>query len=222
LQLHHPSSGIAGCRACRQWPSGRGAARAVQSSRLTESAFVFSPAAVRCEPMAPQVPALAQSDSKSRFQGRLGMSTKNPRDKRVYAAMKREATKGRKRLIDRYDPDATISETDMHGEILRIYEQASPQTKPTYDLGRDQDGIEEENWIIRWMLWHAFRYRDQRNNRIRNQASSTVGDLVRGDDSENGFSSPNSVSKEMGGSATAAECLTAPRDRFYDPVRDST
>lgn len=53
----------------------------------------------------------------------------------------------------------------MHREILAIYQRASDRTKDVYDLGRNTDGVEEENWIIRWLLWHAFRYRDQRNNR---------------------------------------------------------
>lgn len=53
----------------------------------------------------------------------------------------------------------------MHREILQIYQKASEKTKAVYELGHDTVGVEEENWIIRWLLWHAFRYRDQRNNR---------------------------------------------------------
>lgn len=47
----------------------------------------------------------------------------------------------------------------MHLEILAIYRRAMPSTKAVYDLGHDLDGIEQENWIVRWLLWHAFRYR---------------------------------------------------------------
>lgn len=61
--------------------------------------------------------------------------------------------------------DVEIKETAMHREILQIYRRASEKTKVVYELARDIDGVEEENWIIRWLLWHAFRYRDQRNNR---------------------------------------------------------
>lgn len=61
--------------------------------------------------------------------------------------------------------DVEIKETAMHREILQIYRKASEKTKAVYELARDTDGVEEENWIIRWLLWHAFRYRDQRNNR---------------------------------------------------------
>lgn len=61
----------------------------------------------------------------------------------------------------------------MHREILQIYRKASDQTRAVYELGHSTDGVEEENWIVRWLLWHAFRYRDQRNNR-RPRAGSQV------------------------------------------------
>lgn len=63
--------------------------------------------------------------------------------------------------------NAQISETVTHREILRIYRMARPETKVVYDLGRDTDRVEEENWVIRWMLWHVFRYRDSRNRNRR-------------------------------------------------------
>lgn len=59
--------------------------------------------------------------------------------------------------------NSQISETAIHREILNIYQNARHETKPVYDLGRDTAGVEEENWVIRWMLWHVFRYRDSRN-----------------------------------------------------------
>ena len=62
---------------------------------------------------------------------------------------------------------AQISETAIHREILRIYGSARRETQLIYDLGRDTEGIEEENWVIRWMLWHVFRYRDNRNKNRR-------------------------------------------------------
>lgn len=34
-------------------------------------------------------------------------------------------------------------------------------------MGRDTQGLEEENWVIRWLLWHVFRYRDNRNKNRR-------------------------------------------------------
>lgn len=45
-----------------------------------------------------------------------------------------------------------IRETSVHQEILRIYRDASPHTKPIYERGHDASGLNEENWIIRWML----------------------------------------------------------------------
>lgn len=63
--------------------------------------------------------------------------------------------------------NAQISETVTHREILRIYRMARPETRVVYDLGRDTDRVEEENWVIRWMLWHVFRYRDSRNRNRR-------------------------------------------------------
>lgn len=38
--------------------------------------------------MAPHIPALAQSESKTRFFQRLGMRTDDVRDKRIYTSMK--------------------------------------------------------------------------------------------------------------------------------------
>lgn len=61
----------------------------------------------------------------------------------------------------------------MHREILRIYQTARPETRQVYDLGRDTAGVEEENWVIRWMLWHVFRYRDNRN---KNRRTASPGD----------------------------------------------
>lgn len=60
-----------------------------------------------------------------------------------------------------------ICETAFHREILNIYRSARAETKWVYDMGRDTDRVEEENWVIRWMLWHVFRYRDNRNRNRR-------------------------------------------------------
>ena len=66
--------------------------------------------------------------------------------------------------------NAQVSETATHREILNIYQHARPETRYFYDMGRDTQGQEEENWVIRWLLWHVFRYRDNRNKN-RRQAS---------------------------------------------------
>ena len=68
-----------------------------------------------------------------------------------------------------------ISETAFHREILNIYHGARPETKWIYDMGRDTDRVEEENWVIRWMLWHVFRYRDNRNRNRRATSPTDKG-----------------------------------------------
>lgn len=102
-----------------------------------------------------------------------------------------EAVEGRKRMTESQDvlvpalrgnasvgppySNAQISETVTHREILRIYRMARPETRVIYDLGRDLDRVEEENWVIRWMLWHVFRYRDSRNKNRRPTSPSPEG-----------------------------------------------
>lgn len=102
--------------------------------------------------------------------------------------LQEEAVEGRRRMTESQDvlvpslrgkenveppySNAQISETVTHREILRIYRMARPETKVVYDLGRDTDRVEEENWVIRWMLWHVFRYRDSRNRNRRHISPS--------------------------------------------------
>ena len=51
----------------------------------------------------------------------------------------------------------------MHRETIHIYQTARPETKAYYDRAHYTEGGTEENWIIKWFLWHVFRYRDNRN-----------------------------------------------------------
>ncbi len=98
-----------------------------------------------------------------------------------------------------------ISETAIHREILRIYAMARRETKPVYDLGRDTAGIEEENWVIRWMLWHVFRYRDNRN---KNRRTASPGDEA---DSGGGISpdgGDGGSANSQGSLSRATETLT--------------
>ena len=97
----------------------------------------------------------------------------------VHSPSQAEAVAGRQRTSEdvtnlvpqsRDDPNVhppyasnQISETAMFREIHRIYESASPWTRPIYDRGWYADGPNRDNWIIRWCLWHVFRYRDNRN-----------------------------------------------------------
>lgn len=76
-----------------------------------------------------------------------------------------EAAEGRKRLLEgQQSSTAQIHEVAWQSEVMRIYNQAQPQTLAVYRFGHDvADPQNPDNWIIRWMLWHVFRYRDYRN-----------------------------------------------------------
>ena len=65
-----------------------------------------------------------------------------------------------------------ITETARYREIHSIYCDASPETKWWYDRGVTQDSG-WDNWIIRWCLWHVFRYRDDRNRHRRSPPINT-------------------------------------------------
>lgn len=124
--------------------------------------------------------------------------------------------------------NAQISETAILREIVHIYRTARRETRVIYDLGRDTDRIEEENWVIRWMLWHVFRYRDNRNRNRRATSPSEGGESTTG---------PISGSVCTGcklwkmifalhvygltGYVTAVGSGTAPPSRYWDPVRDA-
>ncbi|KAF2234019.1 hypothetical protein EV356DRAFT_533315 [Viridothelium virens] len=126
----------------------------------------------------PAVKAVAPSKSKGEFFAQLGLSEHFEKHRVLYERMKSEAIQGRDRvnrdpmsLAPQYQgrPDirppyeaSHITETAKHREILRIYNLSSSYTRPWYDLGRYQEGANEENWIIRWLLWHVFRYSDHR------------------------------------------------------------
>ncbi|KAH9864241.1 hypothetical protein J1614_010175 [Plenodomus biglobosus] len=60
-----------------------------------------------------------------------------------------------------------LSETAKHNQILLIVAKANSQTRPYYQEGRYMTNVAEENWVARWYLWHAFRYRDNRVPRSR-------------------------------------------------------
>ena len=101
--------------------------------------------------------------------------------------------------------NAQISETAIHREILRIYQSARRETKAVYDLGRDTDRIEEENWVIRWMLWHVFRYRDNRNKN-RRAVSPSDGDSAGAPSPEGAGMSPTNQSSKR---SASGKSLTA-------------
>lgn len=67
---------------------------------------------------------------------------------------------------------AQITEDAMQDAIVHIYDNASAETRAYYDQGSESTTRDKhtgpghlQNWVIRWMLWHVFRYRDSRNRK---------------------------------------------------------
>lgn len=72
-----------------------------------------------------------------------------------------------------------ISEMAKHREVQQIYAQAGPETRLIYGWGMIVESNNSwDNWIIRWCLWHVFRYRDDRN---RNRGSHTTRVIATSD-----------------------------------------
>jgi len=109
----------------------------------------------------------------------MGWFDNEEEHKRLYQLMMEEAAAGRARTVQnrenltpqsRSDPrigerppaSNEITETARHREIINVYQTASPDTRVWYDRAVTNDGA-WDNWIIRWCLWHVFRYRDDRN-----------------------------------------------------------
>ncbi|KAF2089328.1 hypothetical protein K490DRAFT_63465 [Saccharata proteae CBS 121410] len=171
---------------------------------------------------------LAPSRTKADFFERLGLSAENPNHKQLYAMMKAEAAEGRRRtsqdssnLVPQCQNDRNvhppyssnqITETAMHREVLNVYYSASQYTKPYYDLAHYVDGRNEDNWIIRWLLWHVFRYRDNRN-RNRGARSDSDEDLCTGHSTATG--QPKSGSREVKRDNANGQSVVP-----YDPIRD--
>lgn len=52
-----------------------------------------------------------------------------------------------------------VSETAKHRATLAVVNNATLHTKHYYNIGRYETNASEENWVVRWYLWHSFRYR---------------------------------------------------------------
>ncbi|KAF2137573.1 uncharacterized protein K452DRAFT_291386 [Aplosporella prunicola CBS 121167] len=143
--------------------------------------------------------------------------------------MKEEAAEGRRRTSQdpanlvpqcRCDPKVQppyssnqITETAMHREVLAVYHGASPYTKPYYDMGHYMDGRNEDNWIIRWLMWHVFRYRDNRNRHRNGEAISSTRSGRQADGQE-------AVSDQSDGHFERRNTAGGTLGARYDPVRD--
>ena len=135
--------------------------------------------------------------------------------------------------------NAQLNETATHREILNIYQHARPETRMFYDMGRDTDGLEEENWVIRWLLWHVFRYRDNRNKNRRHGSPSGPRSPSSSEHSNSEIQAPMGMAggsgnphamipdilhrpmgQATGGGGGSAEVMPAVKV-YYDPVRDT-
>jgi len=192
------------------------------------------------------IPKISPSRSKADFFKRLGLLETNEEHKQIYRDMMDEAAKGRERTCqdpNNLTPQARntthrnhpyssnmITETALHREVLNIYYTASTRTKPWYDLGRYHEGTNEENWIIRWCLWHVFRYRDERNRhrgqdnmhneyktyRVRRNSAQIRAQL----EAMGYLSSDNSDRSEQSDQSDMAMLMHRQSTLYYDPVRD--
>ncbi|QIW97789.1 hypothetical protein AMS68_003307 [Peltaster fructicola] len=131
--------------------------------------------------MTDAIPAIAASESKVAFMAALGFELGKPEHERLYKLMKEEAVQEYRSVIqdrramspaDEHDdptkPRYAYTQIDkpaIHKAIASIYARAGAETRALYDRGREPGGSTDSNWIIRWMLYHCFRYRDGRNKR---------------------------------------------------------
>lgn len=92
----------------------------------------------------------------------------------------------------------------MDAEVHRIYRNAE-LTKPLYNLAVDPLHPDKPNWIIRWMLWHIFRYRDGRQS-TKNRRSPSI-DSPEADDNE--VSSTSTSALELNISITTTQAMSA-------------
>jgi len=122
-----------------------------------------------------------RSAKKDEFLAYLGLNDHEHSHKMLYRKMLDEAGAGRDRLsqdpnnlypMHRVDVNLRqpysadmMTETAMHREVMNIWKLASNETKSYYNYGHTQSTANVDNWVIRWLVWHAFRYRDNRNNR---------------------------------------------------------
>lgn len=115
----------------------------------------------------------------------------------------------------------------MQAEIREIYQRARPEARLLYDLGRDVYLGKEENWIIRWLLWHVFRYRDDRNKCLRRATALGEG-RARSDTPQTSGSAPTQdapMLESFEGHLTrqlvegSEGSISGRTNTWYDPVR---
>ncbi|KAF2853141.1 hypothetical protein T440DRAFT_487611 [Plenodomus tracheiphilus IPT5] len=112
---------------------------------------------------------LPQSADKSVLMSRLGLNDRTHRLLLDEAEHARDAMSAQPHNLtdqSRANPNVVppykwdeISETAKHNYILATVANATAQTRPYYQEGCYRTNVNEENWVARWYLWHAFRYR---------------------------------------------------------------
>ncbi|KAF2675241.1 hypothetical protein BT63DRAFT_409343 [Microthyrium microscopicum] len=167
---------------------------------------------------------LSPSKSKKEFLEHMRLCEDNSQDRRVYRDMMDEAAAARERMcvFENLTPQAQstpglkppfssnmIMETAQYKAVCEIYALSSPTTREQYAKGNFQDGSQWDNWVIRWCLWHVFRYRDERN---RNRSHRGSGYYPTNAGLQDVSHAPPQF---LGGSDP-----TSPRTSMYDPIRE--
>ena len=57
-----------------------------------------------------------------------------------------------------------LSKEAIDDAIDEIWRDAGDRSRHYYDIGRSEDEA-VHNWVLKWLLWHVSRYRDERNNK---------------------------------------------------------
>ena len=73
-----------------------------------------------------------------------------------------------------------LSETAKQREIVHLFYPSNYPVRRFYQMGQQwtqlaQGTTQEDNWVVRWFLWHSFRYRDNRDNRTTNSTAGGHG-----------------------------------------------
>ncbi|KXS98468.1 hypothetical protein AC578_8063 [Pseudocercospora eumusae] len=117
-----------------------------------------------------------QAMGEAEFFHLCGLDKGSGNGQHTYQLMREEAVAGidRMTLTARSTPGATgaqmdgrtilasmLCESAIRLEIQRIWQFAHPETKAVYDHGSAGN---EENWIIRWLLWQEIVRRDGSND----------------------------------------------------------
>lgn len=70
---------------------------------------------------------------------------------------------------------AHLNQEAIDRAISQIWSTASEKSRWYYDHGQSAEPS-VKNWVLKWLLWHVARYRDERNNKKnRSSGSSSPG-----------------------------------------------